>query len=119
MRNKILNYLKNDRSFEDGLRLYMEYGHNKAFKKNLNNQGKTDFNQRMLYEELRKLVGLSETEFKALMKQPKTSNVSPQPVNEVAPAEQTNKAPDENKASGQAKEAPKKKATQSRKKSAK
>ncbi len=119
MRNKILTYLKNDRSFEAGLRLYMEYGNNKAFKKNLNNQGKTDFNHRMLHEELRKLSGLSETEFKSLMKQPKVASVNTEPVSEAVSVDKMKEEQVKEKTTKPVNEAPKKKATQSRKKSAK
>ena len=71
MRNKILDYLKNDRSFQGGLKLYMEYGKNLAFKNILNRQGRTDYNERILMEELRKIAGISEQEYKGIMNRPK------------------------------------------------
>ena len=70
MKEIILNYLKTDRGFENGVKLYNEYGVNMAFKTTLNRQGESDFNKRCLYEELRKIAEIHIDDFKFIMETP-------------------------------------------------
>jgi hypothetical protein len=63
MEEKIINYLKTDRSYNTGLRLYMEHGQSMSLKHTLNRQGETPYNYSLLLEELRKMSGMPMDEF--------------------------------------------------------
>lgn len=69
MKKRILNYLRTDRSFDSGVKLYMELGPSMSFKMILNRQGFTDYNHRLLLEELRKVAGITQDEFTAIINQ--------------------------------------------------
>jgi hypothetical protein len=64
MKPTIINYLRTDRTFESGLKLYMQYGHSLSLKAILNRQGNTDYNLKLLLEELRKVAGISTDDMK-------------------------------------------------------
>lgn len=74
MKEKILNYLKSDRSFDTGLTLYMQHGQSESFKRILNRQGFNEYNHKLLLEELRKSAGIPEDQFRYIVSQPVISN---------------------------------------------
>lgn len=91
MGNKIIEYLKNDRSFEAGLMLYMIFGNSESFKRILNRQGFSEYNHKLLLEELRKVAKLEQDEFnyilstqvKAVSKETKDEPTTPPTTQEV------------------------------------
>jgi hypothetical protein len=70
MKNEIINYLKTDRSFASGAKLYHKLGHNLALIKKFNLQGESKSNLDMLHYQLWKLTGLPEKEFNEIMMKP-------------------------------------------------
>ncbi len=70
MKSKIIQYLKMDRTFEGGLRLYQEIGQSMSFKATLNRQGFTPYNHELLLEEFRKMAGISPEELRAFTTAP-------------------------------------------------
>lgn len=70
MKEEVLNYFKNDRSFETGQQLYVRYGNKTHFKKQLNMIDAPKLLTGILHEELRVLSGISLQDFKAIMKMP-------------------------------------------------
>ena len=70
MEKTILDYLKNDRSFDTGLNLYMRFGESMAFKQTLNRQGFSDYNLKTLYYELSKMAKISEAELNEILSVP-------------------------------------------------
>ena len=74
MKQEIITYLAGPRNFIEGVELYEKYGVNRMLKKSFRRQGETETMQAILLEELRKLAGLSEREFKT------TRRNSKQPV---------------------------------------
>lgn len=70
MKKKIIDFLSSDRDFARGTSLYMQHGQSLAFKTTLNRQGETPYNRNQLYEELRKLAGLTEEELAYYLAQP-------------------------------------------------
>lgn len=72
MKVKILNYLKADRSFNNGVQLYVQFGNNSALKAVFNKQGFSDYNHRMLLEALRQIAGIPQHEFNSIIAKPVT-----------------------------------------------
>lgn len=70
MKQQIINWLTNDRSFFTGLALYHQYGISKSFKAALNRQGNTKYNFEVLCDQLRQLACISPAEFNAIMSKP-------------------------------------------------
>ena len=70
MKNTIIEYLKTDRSFNAGVSLYMIHGNNQGLKATLNRQGETDYNKRLLLEELRKIAGIDELHYSSILATP-------------------------------------------------
>ena len=87
MKDKILNYLKTDRTFNSGLSLYMTYGNNIRFKTTLNHQGFSDYNHNLLLEELRKLADINEMQFNAIISLPVKQVKAVKPIVEVTSQE--------------------------------
>lgn len=87
MKKRILDYLRTDRSFEAGMKLYMELGPSMSFKMTLNRQGFTDYNHKLLLEELRKVADIRPDEFTAIMNKPVTKTVAA-PVEVLPPSHQ-------------------------------
>ena len=86
MKQTILNYLKTDRSFEGGVRLYMSAGVSESFKRILNRQGFSDYNHKLLLEELRKLAGIPEDEFTYIIGKPVEKPIAQKVVEDLPPA---------------------------------
>lgn len=78
MKNKILQYLKTDRGFETGLALYMQFGNSESFKRILNRQGFSDYNHKLLHEELRKVAELKEDELAFILSVPIAMKSNPE-----------------------------------------
>ena len=67
MKEKVLAYLKQDRSFETGKMLYEKYGLNNALKRTLNMQGAHGNNHNLMMHELAKDAGISESELLSIL----------------------------------------------------
>jgi hypothetical protein len=70
MKEKILNYLKHDRSHKSGVKLYNEIGNRLSLKRQLNVQSEDKHLTAILHEELRVLAGISMEQFRLIMKNP-------------------------------------------------
>ena len=80
MKQEIITYLAGPRNFIQGVELYEKYGINRMLKKSFRRQGETETMKAILLEELRKLAGLSEREFKTIRrnsKQPAAVKMEP------------------------------------------
>ena len=80
MKQEIITYLAGPRNFIQGVELYEKYGINRMLKKSFRRQGETETMKAILLEELRKLAGLSEREFKTIRrnsKQPTAVKMEP------------------------------------------
>lgn len=75
-KQEIIDYLKGPRNYAEGVNLYSRYGLNRMFKRRFTLED-TAFSRSLLTEELRKLAGLSESQFRAL---PRLSKQTPPPV---------------------------------------
>lgn len=86
MKEQIVNYLRTDRTFESGARLYHKLGHNLSLIRKFNIQGESKSNLEMLHYQLWKLTGLPEKEFNEIMMKPveksQISNDKTQPATE-------------------------------------
>ena len=71
MKQEIITYLAGPRNFIQGVELYEKYGINRMLKKSFRRQGETETMKAILLEELRKLAGLSEREFKTIRRNSK------------------------------------------------
>jgi len=80
MNNEIIKYLKTDRSFASGAKLYHKLGHNLALIKKFNLQGESKSNLDMLHYQLWKLTGLPEKEFNDIMMQPVSKPKEPENI---------------------------------------
>lgn len=78
MKQKILEWFKSDRQFESGKQLYMRFGSNMSFKTMLNRAGNTPDNFKFMCYDLAKLAGISEGQYKMMLKAP-LENVEPLP----------------------------------------
>ncbi|MEI6061156.1 MAG: hypothetical protein WCR72_10630 [Bacteroidota bacterium] len=67
MKDIIISYLTSDRSFDEGLRLYMIIGNSMALKNSLNRQGYSEYNHSVLLEEFRKLAGIAQVDFEDMI----------------------------------------------------
>jgi len=70
MKNQITNFLKTDRTFRNGVTLYMTFGKNLSLKKRINVEGNTEFVRNLLFDQLRILAGISDKEYELLLKTP-------------------------------------------------
>jgi transcriptional regulator with XRE-family HTH domain len=64
MKEEIISYLEGPRSFDEGVALYEKFGINRMLKAQFRRMGITSLTAATLMEELRKLAGLTEKEFK-------------------------------------------------------
>ena len=88
MKQEIITYLAGPRNFIEGVELYEKYGVNRMLKKSFRRQGETETMKAILLEELRKLAGLSEREFKTIRrnsKQPVVEKVENEKVETTQP----------------------------------
>ena len=70
MKNQITNFLKTDRTFRNGVTLYMTFGKNLSLKKRINVEGNTEFVRNLLFDQLRILAGISDKEYALILKTP-------------------------------------------------
>ena len=70
MKEEIINYFKNDRSYQGGVTLYMKYGNRIGFKKQLNVQVESHQLLNTLHEELRFIAGIDHHDFRSIMFSP-------------------------------------------------
>lgn len=84
-RKEIISYLTGPRNFAEGVRLYGLHGQNRMLKRRFAVDD-TEFTRTLLVEELRKLAGLSDAEFRRLprlaRRQPVVTETVPQPQKE-------------------------------------
>jgi hypothetical protein len=80
MKAKVLNYMKHDRSFDGGLKLYLQDGNSLSLKRTLNNQGYSEHNHGVLLDQLRIEAGISPEEFRLLQLQPVVPETKPEIV---------------------------------------
>jgi len=66
MKELIIAYLQTHRNFYEGVALYDQFGVNRMLKAQFRKIGETEAIKKTLFEELRKLAGLTEMEFKSL-----------------------------------------------------
>lgn len=123
MKEKILKYLKHDRSHTGGVTLYNEVGNRISLKRQLNVQPEDGHLTAVLQEELRVLAGISLDDFRVLMSNP-TIPFQESPGNPpVAPAKGKpagkGKSQGSKKASGKGKNPTAKKPAQPKKKAEK
>lgn len=86
MKQEIITYLAGPRNFIQGVELYEKYGINRMLKKSFRRQGETETMKAILLEELRKLAGLSEREFKTIRRNSKQpAAVKMEPVRQEPP----------------------------------
>lgn len=64
-KKEIVAYLSGPRNYAEGVKLYERHGHNRMYKRRFALED-TEFSRALLIEELRKLAGLSDTEFRRL-----------------------------------------------------
>lgn len=64
MVKEIKEYLEGTRNYNQGVAIYQMYGVNKALKASFRRQGETELTRNTLFEELRKLAGISDIQFK-------------------------------------------------------
>lgn len=83
MNTEIIQWATNDKSFEQGLILYMRLGLNMAFKHVLNRQGQNTATSSVLKEQLGILSGMNSIAFQLLLDKPLIKKENPS--NSVAP----------------------------------
>lgn len=66
VKEEILNYLQGPRNYVEGVELYAKYGASKTLVQTLRRQGVTRASKEMLAEELRKLAGITEADFRKI-----------------------------------------------------
>lgn len=66
----ILHWATHDRTFQAGMKLFVELGKNIALKNRFNLQGETQKNAEMLHYHLGKLAGIAEADWRKILKQP-------------------------------------------------
>lgn len=84
----IIAFFRHDRTFEAGRQLYNNYGINHGLKTRFNNQGENDFNREILFYELSKIAGISETDFNQMLLVPV---ISPEEYGETVGAKNEDK----------------------------
>lgn len=83
MKDIILNYLSGSRPYQEGVELYEKWGNNVALKRAFRLYPESRILRMTLYEELRKLTGLNETEFNQLKRVP-VKTIAESPASEPA-----------------------------------
>ena len=66
MKERIITYLKGPRAYAEGMTLYEQYGDNLRLKATFRRLGETELTRITLLDELRRLAGLSEQQFRQL-----------------------------------------------------
>lgn len=82
MKEEIIKFFENDRSFNGAIALYSKYGRNALFLRSVNIKGDTPKNKESLLYELLKLTGLSGKDFQRLINAP--VGISPDAMEKLA-----------------------------------
>ena len=77
MKEKILNYFKNDRTYQAGIKLYFEFGNRLSLKKQLNIQQESTYLKGVLFDELRQMAELTQKELDMIIASPVKNSVTP------------------------------------------
>ena len=77
MKERIITYLKGPRTYAEGMTLYEQYGANLRLKATFRRLGETELTRITLLDELRRLAGLSEQQFRQL---PRLADAAEQPA---------------------------------------
>lgn len=77
MKERIITYLKGPRAYAEGMTLYEQYGANLRLKATFRRLGETELTRITLLDELRRLAGLSEQQFRQL---PRLADAAEQPA---------------------------------------
>lgn len=80
MKEQIISYLQGPRNFSEGVAIYELFGVNRMLKAKFRQLGECEMTKGALFEELRKLAGLSETDFASLRR---IAYKKPEPVVEA------------------------------------
>lgn len=82
MKEQIISYLQGPRNFAEGVALYEIFGVNRMLKAKFRQIGECDMTKGALFEELRKLAGLSETDFISMRRK---AYIKPESVKPILP----------------------------------
>lgn len=82
MKQEIITYLSGPRNFREGVAIYEKYGVNRMLKRTFHRQEENDTLKAILFEELRKLAGLSELEFKTMRRHARTNRIEEPEITE-------------------------------------
>ena len=77
MKERIITYLKGPRAYAEGMTLYEQYGANLRLKATFRRLGETELTRITLLDELRRLAGISEQQFRQL---PRLADAAEQPA---------------------------------------
>ena len=80
MKEQIISYLQGPRNFAEGVALYEIFGVNRMLKAKFRQIGECEMTKGSLFEELRKLAGLSEMDFASMRR---TAYKKPEPIPET------------------------------------
>ena len=80
MKEQIISYLQGPRNFAEGVALYEIFGVNRMLKAKFRQIGECEMTKGALFEELRKLAGLSEMDFSSMRR---TAYNKPEPIPET------------------------------------
>ena len=70
MKEKILKYFKEDRSFDGAVKIYMEHGNSMGIKNTINRQGYSEYNHKLLHEQFKQMAGIDQAEMESLLSLP-------------------------------------------------
>lgn len=96
MKERILKFFKEDRSYRGTVTLYQEIGTRLSLKKQINVQQESDYLKGVIFHEFKQMAGLSDQEFKDILLVPVSAGVkkSDQPVKQApVVVKKTNKKP--------------------------
>lgn len=86
MKEQIISYLQGPRSYSEGVALYELFGFNRMLKAKFRQVGECDMTKGTLFEELRKLAGITEEEFAAIRRKAyKKMEPIPETIKSVLP----------------------------------
>ncbi len=95
MKKRIIEYLKTDRSFEGGVKIYQEHGQTMSFKQTLNRQGYSKYNHELLLDQLRQLACIDQAEFNSIIAVPVVKGKAKKEVSDERPTVKVSEIPEE------------------------
>jgi hypothetical protein len=97
MKEKILLFLKTDRSYAGAVKLYLEVGNLPSLKRMLNVSAETKLLKDTIFDQFRILIGYNDSQFKSLLALPLADAPAPpekgKPIQEVSIEEQIKRIP--------------------------